>query len=76
LHAPALPLKTIKPPGGTLLPYTLDEGKNWALSIDSLRKTVAQARADGKAVRGLVFINPGNPTGQCLDAGNLQELIK
>ncbi len=27
-------------------------------------------------VRGLVFINPGNPTGQCLSKENLQDLIK
>ncbi|GBF95821.1 alanine aminotransferase [Raphidocelis subcapitata] len=62
--------------GGTLLPYELDESKNWALSIDSLRKSVASARAAGKCVRGLVFINPGNPTGQCLSYDNLRELVK
>ncbi len=28
------------------------------------------------SVRGLVFINPGNPTGQCLTADNLKELVK
>ena len=27
-------------------------------------------------IRGLVFINPGNPTGQCLSKDNLQDLIK
>jgi glutamate--glyoxylate aminotransferase len=26
-------------------------------------------------VRALVFINPGNPTGQCLSEGNLRDLI-
>lgn len=26
--------------------------------------------------RGLVFINPGNPTGQCLTEKNLRELIE
>jgi hypothetical protein len=63
-------------PGGTLLPYNLDEKRGWALSIDSLKASVAAARAAGKAVRGLVFINPGNPTGQCLSVDNLRELIK
>lgn len=62
--------------GGSLLPYELDESKGWALSVDSLRAAVRAARAAGKAVRGLVFINPGNPTGQCLSYANLQELIK
>ena len=27
-------------------------------------------------MRGLAFINPGNPTGQCLTEANLQDLIK
>lgn len=35
-----------------------------------------QARSKGQVVRGLVFINPGNPTGQCLSKENLQEIIK
>ena len=52
------------PAGGTLVPYFLDEKKNWALSIESLKAAVKDARAEGKHVRGLVFINPGNPTGQ------------
>jgi glutamate--glyoxylate aminotransferase len=45
--------------GGTLVPYMLDEEKNWAMSMDSLRDAVKKARSEGKAVRGLVFINPG-----------------
>ncbi len=57
--------KAIIPPlGGTLIPYELDESKNWALSIDSLKAAVKNARANGTHVRGLVFINPGNPTGE------------
>ena len=134
--------------GGSLVPYALDESKGWSLSLESLKKSVkeargggrcaggrrrrpaahpnnarspafpsraalrrsitacstpprhtipsnrllnhsppnpnpnggddcrAQARAAGKNVRGMVFINPGNPTGQCLSVANLQELIK
>ncbi len=27
-------------------------------------------------MRGLVFINPGNPTGQCLTEGNLRDLVR
>ncbi len=27
-------------------------------------------------MRGLVFINPGNPTGQCLSEENLRQLVK
>lgn len=62
--------------GGSLLPYELDESRNWAMDMASLKAAVSKARAEGKCVRGLVFINPGNPTGQCLTYDNLKELIK
>ena len=61
---------------GTMVPYSLDENKNWGLSMESLRAAVAKARSEGIMVRGMVFINPGNPTGQCLSQENLQELAK
>jgi hypothetical protein len=50
--------------GGSLVPYMLDESKGWALDMTSLKNAVDGARAAGKAVRGMVFINPGNPTGE------------
>ena len=43
--------------------YHLDEKAGWGLNVDSLRAAVEGARKEGKMVRGLVFINPGNPTG-------------
>jgi glutamate--glyoxylate aminotransferase len=58
------------------VPYLLDEGNGWALKISELKRAVDEARREGKHVRGLVFINPGNPTGQCLSQDNLRELIK
>lgn len=54
------------------MPYELDESRNWAMDIDSLKAAVSKARGEGKCVRGLVFINPGNPTGQCLSYDNLK----
>jgi len=62
--------------GGTMVPYSLDEGQNWGLSMESLKSAVAKARSEGIMVRGMVFINPGNPTGQCLSQENLRELAK
>eukprot|EP01023_Acetabularia_acetabulum_P009420 TRINITY_DN14221_c0_g1_i2.p1 TRINITY_DN14221_c0_g1~~TRINITY_DN14221_c0_g1_i2.p1 ORF type:complete len:486 (-),score=93.32 TRINITY_DN14221_c0_g1_i2:432-1889(-) len=62
--------------GGTLLPYYLDEKKNWALNIDNLQQTLDGARKEGKCVRALVVVNPGNPTGQVLELDNQQEIIK
>jgi len=62
--------------GGTLTPYYLDESKGWGLNVDHLRDVVAGARKEGKCVRALVVINPGNPTGQCLDEENQKEIVK
>ena len=61
---------------GTLLPYYLDEERGWSCSIDSMRSVVHQARQEGKNVRALVVINPGNPTGQCLGYQNQVEIVK
>eukprot|EP01023_Acetabularia_acetabulum_P014025 TRINITY_DN16860_c0_g1_i1.p1 TRINITY_DN16860_c0_g1~~TRINITY_DN16860_c0_g1_i1.p1 ORF type:complete len:525 (+),score=117.07 TRINITY_DN16860_c0_g1_i1:159-1733(+) len=62
--------------GGSLVPYYLDESNNWGLNVESVKNSVLKARDEGKHVRGMVFINPGNPTGQCLSRDNLSELIK
>eukprot|EP00891_Asterochloris_glomerata_P002765 jgi/Astpho2/2765/Aster-00940 len=62
--------------GGSLVPYYLNEKDGWSMNIKDLRQRVDTARSQGLAVRGLVFINPGNPTGQCLTKQNLQELIQ
>ncbi len=44
--------------------YFLDERRGWSFSIEELRRALQEAREEGKLVRGLVFINPGNPTGE------------
>lgn len=62
--------------GGELVPYYLDEENGWALDIDELQKSIEKARSAGILCRALVFINPGNPTGQCLSEENLVSLIK
>jgi glutamate--glyoxylate aminotransferase len=61
---------------GTFEGYYLDESHGWAMDAGNLQSVVDSAKNAGRSVRGLVFINPGNPTGQCLTQGNLQELIK
>lgn len=62
--------------GGELVPYYLDEDHGWALDMPELQRSIDAARAKGTCVRALVFINPGNPTGQCLSTENLQDLVK
>eukprot|EP00271_Cylindrocystis_brebissonii_P008817 TRINITY_DN23318_c0_g1_i1.p1 TRINITY_DN23318_c0_g1~~TRINITY_DN23318_c0_g1_i1.p1 ORF type:complete len:485 (-),score=121.74 TRINITY_DN23318_c0_g1_i1:638-2092(-) len=67
---------TIQLLGGSLVPYELREEANWSLDLASLRTAVKDARSKGITVRALVFINPGNPTGNCLSEDNLQELVR
>ncbi|BDA47935.1 Alanine aminotransferase 2 [Coccomyxa sp. Obi] len=62
--------------GGQLVGYNLREENNWSMDIADVKKRVDDARAKGIAVRALVFINPGNPTGQCLSYDNLKDIIK
>lgn len=62
--------------GGSLVPYSLDESKGWALDVAGMAEAIAKGRANGVQARALVFINPGNPTGQCLPEDNLKALIK
>ncbi|CRK91319.1 CLUMA_CG004993, isoform A [Clunio marinus] len=55
--------------------YYLDESKNWGLDIKELQRSVDEARKIS-AVRAIVVINPGNPTGQVLSRENIEEIIK
>jgi len=45
--------------------YYLDEGNNWGLNINELKRALEEAKPLCKP-RGLVVINPGNPTGMNL----------
>lgn len=56
--------------GGTLIPYYLDEERAWGIDVDGVEQLIADARGRGMRVRGMVVINPGNPTGQVLTLEN------
>lgn len=62
--------------GGTLTGYYLDESKTWASNVQELTRATNEARSQGKTVRAVAVINPGNPTGQCLTTENIQDIIK
>ncbi|PRW60642.1 alanine aminotransferase 2 [Chlorella sorokiniana] len=62
--------------GGTLLPYYLEEEAGWQAQQAALQAQVDAARSQGKQVRALVVINPGNPTGQVLDRENQEALVR
>jgi alanine transaminase len=62
--------------GGSLVPYYLDEEHGWSMNIEHLKSQLVSARAEGKNVRALVVINPGNPTGNVLSDENLLDIAK
>ena len=62
--------------GGSLVPYYLQEDQNWGLDVEALKRTIDASRAEGKCVRALVVINPGNPTGAALDVSNQREIVE
>lgn len=67
---------TIEMFGGELLPYYLRENEDWGMDIADIAAQVERARARGTAVRALVFVNPGNPTGQVMHEENIRDLLK
>ena len=48
----------------------------WTLKIPELERSLNEARGQGINVRALAVINPGNPTGQCLDPSGISEIVK
>ena len=61
--------------GGAAVEYYLDEKSGWSLSIEALRASFDKAKAKKINPRALVVINPGNPTGQCLNAQNIRDIV-
>jgi bifunctional pyridoxal-dependent enzyme with beta-cystathionase and maltose regulon repressor activities len=57
------------------VPYYLDEATGWGLEISELKKQLDDARSKGIAVRALVVINPGNPTGQVRSCSLLSNIF-
>ena len=55
--------------------YYLDEDNDWGLDVAELERAIKEARKRCN-VRGIVVINPGNPTGQVLTRDNIVEVIK
>ncbi|KAH8018596.1 hypothetical protein HPB51_009035 [Rhipicephalus microplus] len=55
--------------------YYLDEENDWALSIKELERSLNEAKKVCNP-RGLVVINPGNPTGAVLTEQNIKEVVE
>jgi aspartate/methionine/tyrosine aminotransferase len=61
--------------GGTQVHYHLDERAQWSLSLEALERAHQKASGQGIRVRGMVVINPGNPTGSVLDERNVEMVL-
>ena len=62
--------------GAEMVPYYLEEDRNWGLTKNELDRAIAEARNNGIGVKAMVMINPGNPTGNVFDRSSLEMIIK
>ena len=61
---------------GTMVPYYLDEAKNWGITAEQLEESYDKAVQRGVNVRAITIINPGNPTGQVLDLDVMKTVVE
>ena len=59
-----------------LVPYYLEESKNWGTSVDSIKTALKEAQRKGIDVRAVVVINPGNPTGGSLGTEDITAVLE
>jgi aspartate/methionine/tyrosine aminotransferase len=62
--------------GGTMVKYYLDESKNWGIDATEIETRIKNAKDLGIKLRGMVVINPGNPTGNVLKRQDIEDIIK
>ncbi len=65
----------IKRCGGVTVGYYPDEESGWTLELSTLEESFARAGRDGVHVKGIVVINPGNPTGALLPRRGIEDLL-
>jgi len=67
---------SIKKAGGVQVNYYPDEDNGWAFSRAILDDALVKAREQGVNVKGIVVINPDNPTGAVLSEQSIDEVIQ
>jgi aspartate/methionine/tyrosine aminotransferase len=67
---------SIKKAGGVQVNYYPDEDSGWAFDRELLEESFNQARDNGINVKGIVVINPGNPTGAILGEESIRTVIQ
>jgi len=66
---------SIKKAGGIQVNYFPDEERGWVFDRQILENAYTQATKEGVNVKGIVVINPGNPTGAILDSQSMIDVI-
>ena len=66
---------SIKRAGGIQVNYYPDEDNDWKVDRSILEDSLNSAKKKGIKVKGIVVINPGNPTGAILDKETIKEVI-
>eukprot|EP00026_Physarum_polycephalum_P007577 Phypoly_transcript_07640.p1 GENE.Phypoly_transcript_07640~~Phypoly_transcript_07640.p1 ORF type:complete len:523 (+),score=81.19 Phypoly_transcript_07640:158-1570(+) len=61
--------------GGQRLGYYLDEAEDWKIEVAELERAISEAKKKGINPRALVVINPGNPTGNCMDRKSMEDIV-
>lgn len=61
---------------GVPVPYYLDESAGWLTNPDLVEQAVQKAVSGGIKPKGLVVINPGNPTGSLLKEEAIHRLVQ
>lgn len=62
--------------GAHPIPYYLSEQDGWSMNHQILVEGIEKAKKEGKRVKALVIINPGNPTGGCLSQDAIESVIR
>ncbi len=65
---------TVNKLGGRKVGYYLNEDANWSITLGELEARFEEALNESLAVKALVIINPGNPTGQVLSRDDLETI--
>jgi len=66
---------TIKKAGGVQVNYNPDEDSGWTFDQGLLEESLEKAKGSGVNVKGIVVINPGNPTGAVLSEQSIRTVI-
>jgi alanine transaminase len=61
---------------GSICPYYLNEERGWQLDLEQLEQSFSNACNEGKKVKMMVAISPGNPTGSVFNEETIKQIIE